>query len=86
MVELKARLIVEQETTPIDELGWIIPLENSIKEFPLVNELVIVSQYMGSQYYSRRLNTRNFINTVQIIDMSIGMVKQRELMLITVLI
>ena len=60
---IKARLIVEQETTPISELGWLIPLENSIREYPLVNELVVVSQYMGSRYYSRRLNTRNFINT-----------------------
>lgn len=60
---IRARLIVEQETTPVEELGWIIPIENSIREYPLVNELVIVSQYMGSRYYSRRLNTRNFINT-----------------------
>jgi hypothetical protein len=60
---IKARLIVEQETTPVSELDWIIPLENTIREYPLVNELVIISQYMSSKYYSRRLNTRNFINT-----------------------
>jgi hypothetical protein len=60
---IRARLIIEQETTPVDELGWIIPQENTIREYPLVNELVIVSTYMNSRYYTRRLNTRNFINT-----------------------
>lgn len=60
---VKARQIVEQESTPVEEIDWLIPLENTIRELPLVNELVIVSSYMGSKYYSRRLNTRNFIST-----------------------
>ena len=59
---IMAREIYSQETVPISELDWIIPLENGLMEYPLVNELVVVVDFMGSKYYSRRLNTRNFIN------------------------
>jgi hypothetical protein len=59
---IMAREIYSQTSVPINELGWIIPLESGVVEYPLVNELVIVIDYMGSKYYTRRLNTRNFIN------------------------
>ena len=59
---IKARQINSQESVPVSELDWIIPLESGYVEYPLVNELVVVVEYMGSKYYSRRLNTRNFIN------------------------
>lgn len=59
---IKARQINSQESVPVSELDWIIPLESGILEYPLVNEVVIVVEYMGSKYYTRRLNTRNFIN------------------------
>jgi len=59
---IKAREINSQETVPVNELDWILPLEAGLMEYPLVNELVIVVEFMGSKYYSRRLNTRNFIN------------------------
>tara|TARA_A100001037_G_C15151929_1_gene639844 strand:- start:3622 stop:6687 length:3066 start_codon:yes stop_codon:yes gene_type:complete len=59
---IKARQINSQESVPVSELDWIIPLEAGLIEYPLVNELVIVVEYMGSKYYTRRLNTRNFIN------------------------
>jgi hypothetical protein len=59
---IKARQINSQESVPVSELDWIIPLESGHVEYPLVNELVVVVEYMGSKYYTRRLNTRNFIN------------------------
>jgi hypothetical protein len=59
---VKARMIYSQAQTPTNELNWIYPLECSVKEYPLVNEMIIISKYMGSYYYTRRLNTRNFIN------------------------
>lgn len=59
---VKVRLINSQQTTPINKLDWVTPLESGVYEYPLVNEIVIVSTYMGRQYYTRRLNSRNFIN------------------------
>ena len=44
---IKAREIYSQETVPVSELDWIIPLESGLMEYPLVNELVIVMDYMG---------------------------------------
>ena len=59
---VRVRLINSQQTTPVDKLDWVTPLETGVFEYPLVNEIVIVSTYMGRMYYTRRLNTRNFIN------------------------
>lgn len=59
---IKARLIHSQTETTIDNLDWITPLETNLFEYPLVNELVVVSSYLGRSYYSRRVNYRNFIN------------------------
>ena len=59
---VRVRLINSQEQTPIENLDWMTPLETGVVEYPLVNEVVIVSNYMGRFYYARRLNSRNFIN------------------------
>lgn len=59
---VKVRMLYSQTNLPISELSWAMPLEASITEFPLINEVVIVSRYMSSVYYSRRLNDKNFIN------------------------
>mgnify|MGYP001175958949 CR=1 FL=1 len=59
---VKVRMINSQEQTPIQNLDWVTPIETGIFEYPLVNEVVIISSYMGRFYYTRRLNTRNFIN------------------------
>ena len=58
----KVRLINSQEQTPIANLDWATPIETGVVEYPLVNEVVVVSNYMGRLYYTRRINTRNFIN------------------------
>lgn len=59
---VKARLIHSQQQQPVETLDWITPLETGIYEYPLVNEVIVVSFYMDRAYYSRRLNSRNFIN------------------------
>lgn len=59
---VKLRMLFSETKLPIDQLSWAMPLEASIKEFPLVNEVVIASKYLSSVYYSRRMNDKNFIN------------------------
>lgn len=59
---VKVRLINSQQQVPVEHLDWVTPHETSIFEYPLVNEVVVVSSYMGRMFYTRRLNSRNFIN------------------------
>ena len=59
---VKARLIHSQQQQPVDTLDWITPLETGLYEYPLVNEVIVVSTYMDRMYYTRRVNSRNFIN------------------------
>ena len=59
---IKARPVFRAENAPTDELIWFIPIDHSIKEYPLVNEMVIIVKYLDSWYYQRRINSRNFIN------------------------
>lgn len=59
---VKVRLINSQQQAPISSLDWVTPHETVVFEYPLVNEVVVVSGYMGRMFYTRRLNSRNFIN------------------------
>lgn len=59
---VKVRMLQSQQQKPAEELDWVKPLETALVEYPLVNEVVIISKYEGSLHYSRRLNSRNFIN------------------------
>lgn len=59
---VRVRMINSQQRTPIDKLDWATPLDTGLFEYPLVNEIVIVVEYMGRLHYTRRVNTRNFIN------------------------
>lgn len=59
---IKARGIVSQNKAPLVELTWILPLETGVKEFPLVNETVVIVKYINNVYYTRRINSRNFLN------------------------
>ena len=59
---VKVRMLFSQTNLPIEQLSWAVPLEAGLKEFPLINEVVITSKYMTTVYYSRRLNEKNFIN------------------------
>ena len=59
---IKARAIVSQNKAPLNELTWILPLETGIKEYPLLNETVVIVKYINNIYYTRRINSRNFLN------------------------
>lgn len=56
------RLIESQQKIEKEQLVWAIPLESSISEYPLINEIVSVVKYMGQTYYSRRINLKNIVN------------------------
>lgn len=59
---IKARAVFSQNKAPMAELSWVLPLETGIKEFPLVNENVVIVKYLNNVYYTRRINSRNFLN------------------------
>lgn len=59
----KIRMFYSNQGVTTDELVWAIPLENNIKEYPLINETVIVAKYFDKYYYSRKLNFKNTINS-----------------------
>jgi len=59
---IKARGIFSQNKSPMVELSWILPLETGVKEYPLVNENVVIVKYINNIYYTRRINSRNFLN------------------------
>lgn len=40
-------------------LNWALPMDSSVKEFPLLNEVVLVHVITGRLFYSRRLNVTN---------------------------
>jgi hypothetical protein len=46
-----------------EKLNWAIPLDvTGIVEYPLINEVVVVVNYFGTLYYTKRLNFQGFIN------------------------
>ena len=45
------------KTVEKEKLPWALPLENTgITEYPLVNEVVSVVNYLGKVYYTRKIN------------------------------
>jgi len=58
----KLRMIVSEEGVNRSVLNWAIPMETNIKEYPVINELVVVAKYLNNYYYTRKLNAKNFIN------------------------
>lgn len=59
---IKARMIHSQQHQTRHTLDWITPQEAGMMEYPLLNEVVLVAWYCDRQYYTRRLNARNFVN------------------------
>jgi len=45
-----------------DKLIWAYPLESNISEYPLIYETVILSNYNGKMYYSKKINHHNWVN------------------------
>lgn len=57
------RLLHSQVGLPKEKLTWAKPLHSTgIIEYPLLNEIVLVSKYRNEWYYFRKLNINGFIN------------------------
>lgn len=56
------RPIYSQVNTEKNKLIWAYPLDSNISEYPLINETVVIAKYENVVYYTRKLNTRNFVN------------------------
>jgi len=59
----KIRLFYSDQGKEVSKMVWATPLENNIKEYPLINEVVIVAKYFEKYYYTRKLNFKNTINS-----------------------
>lgn len=57
----KLRLIPDDRNVPSEQLNWVMPIDSSIREYPLKNEMVMVF-YVGSRmFYTKRININNKI-------------------------
>lgn len=77
--KIKFRFLKSQVGQEKETLNWAYPIENTgIIEYPLMNEIVIVSKYMNNYYYTRKLNTKSLINSNAsfITERSFGLVEQ----------
>jgi hypothetical protein len=58
---IQIRFIPGDRNLPKPELNWASPLDSSIREYPLKNELVLVFYSLGRLFYTKRINTTNKI-------------------------
>ena len=61
---IKFRFLNSERNKLKENLNWAYPMENTgITEWPLMNETVVVSQYLGKFYYTRKLNFKSLVNS-----------------------
>jgi len=60
---VKIRILSEEKQTPYEKLPWAIPLDNTITQFPLLNEQVLVLKIAETYYYTKPFNRINFLGT-----------------------
>ena len=60
---VKIRILGEENKTSIDKLPWAIPLDNTITQFPLLNEQVLIYRLGENFYYTKPFNRFNFVGT-----------------------
>lgn len=56
----KIRILGEDIKTSIDKLPYAIPIENDVKQYPLLNELVLVTKIQNVYFYTKPLNRFNY--------------------------
>jgi hypothetical protein len=59
----KIRILSEEKQTSNDKLPWAIPLDNTITQFPLLNEQVLVLKVGDNYYYTKPFNRVNLWGT-----------------------
>ena len=60
---IKIRILSEEIQTDYEKLQWAIPLDNTITQFPLLNEQVLVLKIGDNYYYTKPFNRLNFLGT-----------------------
>lgn len=58
---VRIRIIPDDRGVEKDQLNWAMPLESTIREYPLKNEMVLVFYSIGRLFYTRRVNINNKI-------------------------
>ena len=62
--KIRFRFLNSEKGTNKQLLNWAYPIENTgVSEYPLMNEVVVVGKYVGKYFYSRKLNTKQVINS-----------------------
>jgi hypothetical protein len=56
---VQVRFIPGDRGVPKEKLNWVSPIDSSIREYPLKNELVLVFYSLGRLFYTRRINSTN---------------------------
>jgi hypothetical protein len=56
---IQVRFIPGDRGVPKDKLNWVSPIDSSIREYPLKNELVLIFYSLGRLFYTRRINSTN---------------------------
>ena len=59
----KIRILSEEKQTAYEKLPWAIPLDNTITQFPLLNEQVLVIKIGETYYYTKPFNKTNLLGT-----------------------
>lgn len=63
MGRIKFRFCNSQKGRDKNTLYWALPMENTgLTEYPLMNEVVAVAEYLGKFYYTKKLNIKSLIN------------------------
>ena len=57
----RVRFIPDDRNIPVEQLNWALPLDATIREYPLKNEMVVVYYSAGRLFYTRRVNTTNSV-------------------------
>ncbi len=57
----KVRVLGKETKTPEDKLPWAVPLDNTITQYPLLNEQVVLVQIGENYYYGKPLSMFNFL-------------------------
>ena len=57
----KVRILSLEKQTAVEKLPWAIPLDNTITQYPLINEQVLVIKIGDNYYYTKPLSKFNFV-------------------------
>jgi hypothetical protein len=59
----KIRILELESKSPVEKLPWAIPLDNTITQYPLINEQVLVIKISDNYFYTKPFNRYNFLGT-----------------------